>query len=730
MTTLSRAKRGCRCTPICRIFGGLVAVAAVLVLLPSIALATTYTNPTTGQQSPGEVPEVSPGAPIGVNGVPIVDPANPYKATVLPYGELTVAVEPANKFQDTFESGVRDTVNWNAPVAAGGGVLATWTAGNLSIATGPTAAGYSYLTSAPKFRPVQPGYIRTGIAVNLPAVIPTNTYMAWGTFTPTATPTTASPIQEGCAFEIQPGGKEYIACYAGAVRTVIIDMSAGTGTGMQPTDGKTHLFVQDFRGDLMAWYLGSYTAGSKDQIMLTPLATQQSGANGPNINTQPLGILAIGGPGTPGSSLVANIAATWVGLTNANSWICDATYSFQCVSVSAAGALAAQMVDATGANKALVATDGSLLVTPLGSKLFYDGYETSFDTTNLWNAPTSAGGGVGEAFCAGGGCITLGTGTTANGYSYVQSQTSFQPNPPAFNLFEDAIQVPSVIPANTEAFWGFGTSPATPTAAIPITEGCGFEIQTGGKMFAVCFAGSTRNNIQDLSAATGSGKQPTDGATHVYFVKFRGDNYQFMIDSYTNVVASQATGVNGPNINTQPLKIQAVAGTTNPVSSLTITAASVWVGDLGKNSGKNCDSTYQYRCQAVNKAGGAAMFVGPTAETVAGITPGIAGSAASGVVLKASAGNLYGVYATAGATALWLMVFNSVTVPSNGATTAGIASGNMQDCVPVPTNGSSSITYSGIPPEIFTVGISAAVSSTACGTLTLSTTGFIHGSVQ
>jgi hypothetical protein len=117
-----------------------------------------------------------------------------------------------------------------------------------------------------------------------------------------------------------------------------------------------------------------------------------------------------------------------------------------------------------------------------------------------------------------------------------------------------------------------------------------------------------------------------------------------------------------------------------------------------------------------------------SASTV-GIAPVVAGSAVSSSVLKAAPGNLYGAYANC-TSACWLMIFNATAAPSNGATTSGIGSGNMQDCIPIPAGGIGAVSYRPGPPEVFSVGITAAISSSACGTLTLSTVGFINGSVQ
>lgn len=113
----------------------------------------------------------------------------------------------------------------------------------------------------------------------------------------------------------------------------------------------------------------------------------------------------------------------------------------------------------------------------------------------------------------------------------------------------------------------------------------------------------------------------------------------------------------------------------------------------------------------------------------AGIVPIVGGSAASSLVLKASAGNLYSVYAECSA-ACWLMVFNAVAAPSNGGTTAGVASGNLQECVAIPIGSNGAISYLPGPPSVFSVGITAVISSTTCATLTLATTGFIHGVIQ
>jgi hypothetical protein len=118
--------------------------------------------------------------------------------------------------------------------------------------------------------------------------------------------------------------------------------------------------------------------------------------------------------------------------------------------------------------------------------------------------------------------------------------------------------------------------------------------------------------------------------------------------------------------------------------------------------------------------------------SAAGAIAPTANSGVSSAVLKASAGNLYDIYLTNDTVKdLWLLVFNATSLPGNGATTTGTASGNLQDCVKVPAGTTGTISYDPFVPESFSVGIVAAASSTKCTTLTADTTALmIHGRAQ
>lgn len=118
----------------------------------------------------------------------------------------------------------------------------------------------------------------------------------------------------------------------------------------------------------------------------------------------------------------------------------------------------------------------------------------------------------------------------------------------------------------------------------------------------------------------------------------------------------------------------------------------------------------------------------PSNAASVALTPCVAQGVSTLQCGTAAAKNAYVFYLTATADS-WLMIFNTTTTPTNGSTTAGVASGNMEDCVKVPSG--TTVSIGGLPiPKRYSVGAFMAISSTACATLTLATTGLLSGLVQ
>ena len=235
------------------------------------------------------------------------------------------------------------------------------------------------------------------------------------------------------------------------------------------------------------------------------------------------------------------------------------------------------------------------------SQIFYDPFDAALDTTNRWNAATAVGGAVAAAVA--GGNLTLATGITANGYSYLQSQSTFIPTIPAWIGYSFAIKIPNPTVSNQYFFWGAGTNPGSPTTTAPLTDAFGFELYTDGKLYAVVYAAGTRTVIQDLSAATGNSKQPTDANLHRYIVYYRTDKTFFYIDGLdSNSLVATANFVSSA-VQTLPVKFMAIAAAVAPLSSgiLTCTGLAVW--DTGKNNKTISDGTFGWRKATVKAAG-------------------------------------------------------------------------------------------------------------------------------
>src|SRR6266700_577886 len=238
------------------------------------------------------------------------------------------------------------------------------------------------------------------------------------------------------------------------------------------------------------------------------------------------------------------------------------------------------------------------VVSPAGS-LFYNAFDAGLNAL-YWKTAVAGGGGV--AAISEAGDTRLGTGTTANGFSTLESVPSFQPSSPGWLQISFPNNVPFPYIANTYFFMGVGTQGATPTAAAPLTDGAGFEVALGGKMFAVCYSGGQRNIIADLSR-TGNNTQPLDATAHMYTLYYRGDHITWTIDGPDAVVAQTFSGAPGPIINTLPLKLMAIAGPIAPLSNGQLQCNAAFVGDTTNHASQIADASLLWQKAAVDASG-------------------------------------------------------------------------------------------------------------------------------
>lgn len=116
----------------------------------------------------------------------------------------------------------------------------------------------------------------------------------------------------------------------------------------------------------------------------------------------------------------------------------------------------------------------------------------------------------------------------------------------------------------------------------------------------------------------------------------------------------------------------------------------------------------------------------PIAGSSASASNGVAPSANSAVsgsqIIKASAGNLYGLNVTSGASAGYVMLFNSATVPADGAVAP-------VKCVPLAANTGIEFNWR-TTPLAFTTGIVAVFSTTGCYAKAISATAYISADAK
>ena len=197
-------------------------------------------------------------------------------------------------------------------------------------------------------------------------------------------------------------------------------------------------------------------------------------------------------------------------------------------------AVAIATVGGTNVNASPV---GFQRVTDEPRTVFYDPFE-SLDTTDRWTI-TSAGGGVAPAVAVG--RLTLGSGTTINGYAYATSQPTFLPSVPGWLGYSFVIKLESAVGINAVRFWGMGlVSGSVPSSTNPLGttgNGMGFEVDIAGVLRAVMYSNGVRTVINALAS-----NQPADANDHRYIIAYRTDRTDFYIDGLgaTQLVATAA----------------------------------------------------------------------------------------------------------------------------------------------------------------------------------------------
>src|ERR1700739_4454853 len=309
----------------------------------------------------------------------------------------------------------------------------------------------------------------------------------------------------------------------------------------------------------------------------------------------------------------------------------------------------------------------ALRIAQEATQLFYDTFDTTLDTTERWNGTAGNNGFPPTTGGIDAGSVVLNPGVTVNGFSLLQSKAVFPLTLPGFLKSHWSVNLDYPTSTNCYRFWGLANTLANPTITTPLIDAIGFEIGIDGKMYAVCYAGTsgtstTRNIIADLSAATGSGAQPVDSNAHIYFLCFSGYQAFWAIDTLENIVANMATGALGPN--NDAMAMTAVSISNNTAGALVLNGASL--GDTGRNNIAISDGKYQWRKVTVAESGVAADSTDNA--LVVALSPNSPLPVGTNVIGAVNINSGQSITATQG-TSPWVVSGTVTTAPPSNATT-------------------------------------------------------------
>lgn len=249
--------------------------------------------------------------------------------------------------------------------------------------------------------------------------------------------------------------------------------------------------------------------------------------------------------------------------------------------------VATSVVGTNGA-EAGVTTYGYLRVTNEPSSWFTEPFD-ALDTTNRWTTKLATG-----TAAVANGVLAISSSTTASAYGGLSTQPTFTPNGLNFVALGCTLIIPTWTQANTKRFWGWGSVPTTPTTAIPVTNGCGFEIDDAGNFFAVVYETNVRTRAIDINV-----KKVPDGQPFYTAIARRADR----IDYYVNDTLTPAATILIPtlDVSTLPAYLIAVNAASAPAAAATMQVTAFGVADTGQNAQSIKDPTNPFWAAAVTK---------------------------------------------------------------------------------------------------------------------------------
>lgn len=217
---------------------------------------------------------------------------------------------------------------------------------------------------------------------------------------------------------------------------------------------------------------------------------------------------------------------------------------------------------------AQVSLDGSLSVNTPASPQFQDSFSTALDTTTNWTAKNSTG-----TAATASGQLVINSSTTASAWGGVSTQQTFAPVGVGSQVWGVLASFTVLAQANSVRVFGVFTVPATPTTAVPVTDGYIYRLDGTGALFAEIWSGGVAVSSTNVTTAC----LPAANFPGIFAIVYRANLVQFTCGSALVVNQAPILGINPAN-QVLPLSALSIAGSTPPAASAVMNLSALALG--------------------------------------------------------------------------------------------------------------------------------------------------------
>lgn len=314
---------------------------------------------------------------------------------------------------------------------------------------------------------------------------------------------------------------------------------------------------------------------------------------------------------------------------------------------------------------AFVNAYGSLRVSPESTNLFQETFDAATLDPIKW---ISSASGAGASVSTGGSSGTLAAGTVANSWVWLQSVPNFVSFGTTFEIYGSVSTFTG--PTGSLRFFGVGTPQPVPTAANPIFDGVGFEMDLTGTLKAVVYNSGSQAYRSNALADPGTIPGRYGWHSRPDLILWYGATSEYPTASLS---------FTGSFFQARPVLNLIVNGAATLGSTAALRMQNLSINDSGKNSISLSDGTYAFRKAVIDASGSLAVgglnLTGSTATATPILIAGVdSGSVVRGILVSPVSGAVVttpfdGYKSTYSAAA----VFSASAIPTDVFTITGAA---------------------------------------------------------